>query len=135
MESNIRLQTSQHDPQTLQISSRAGLDVFEDAHNAIDDSVAAANIQPDIAAGVTYTIQAFHGILQTVVRQAHFEEVAAMKENRTLRGRRTRRYLLSSLSAKVGNASNYRNAQCSWELDRIHRDAVFFRLSLDTALV
>lgn len=90
---HVWLQTSQHDPQILQTSLRAGPNIVEDAHNTIDDSGAAANIQPEIAAGVTYTIQAFHGILQMAARQGRFEEVATMKANywrRTLRGRRTR---------------------------------------------
>jgi len=119
-------------------SINADSDIFEDAQNTIDNSVAAANIQPEIAAGVTYTIQAFHGILQTAARQGRFEEVAAMKAKywrRILQGRRTRYYLLFSPFAKVDGMYTCKNAQCSRELDRTHRDAVFFRLSLGTSLV
>ena len=45
-----------------------------DTHNTTDDSVATENVQPEIATGVTYTIQAFHGILQAAARQVHLEE-------------------------------------------------------------
>jgi hypothetical protein len=37
------------------------------------------NSQHEIAAGITYTVQAFHSILQTAARQREFTDVAAMK--------------------------------------------------------
>lgn len=43
--------------------------------------------------------------------------------------------LTTSLYAKVCNAYDYANAQGSRELDRYHRDAVLYKLSLDTPSV
>jgi len=41
----------------------------------------------------------------------------------------------SSPCAKVCNAATYQNAQCSQELDRIHRDTVFFNALFGSILI